>query len=430
MALNQYSSLNTLSGGASVVRNFSKELRRKAIPRDIYTNLRAKHIVYEGQRLEIPAGIYQSISPKDTAGANNVRVTMKLPINANILRGRTVALGTEVAPVVKTGTLYRAPYRFVVQNEPGYGEDKLDAEPYKLYQAHVDDLSPHGAAEEGLEIRMALIESNGWNLLAGSTAALAPAQWNRNFFICGLNADSQPAFHPTYATYTNRIVNLIDTVSGGAGNFTQTQTQMLSGWAMDEMVIYALRRRMIPLMGKRPYFVLTISQVQAAYFSNPNFVDTLGDRWTAQNRLSNDAAQNWIGILGKWTSASGADIYVTMDERLATLLPSGSAAPFGLAAHYMWPTDNDDRQLDNPIVRDASILHGAGAVVKWEPEPMHYINDNYDYHVRNGYGYAGVRGIQQLQFDSSPVDPTGVGREYFGSAVIVVGRYRQSSRTA
>jgi len=178
--------------------------------------------------------------------------------------------------------------------------------------------------------------------------------------------------------------------------------------------------------------VLTISQVQAAYFSNPNFVDTLGERWTSYARFaqSGDIAQNWYGVLGKWMSAAGADIYVVMDERLATLLPSGTAEPFGLTAHYMWPTDNDDRRLDNALVRDAMVLHGAGAIVKLEPEPMHYINDKYDYAIRNGYGYAGVRGIQQLQFDTTPVDATGVGREYFGSALVIGGRYRQTSRTA
>ena len=431
MALNQYTTLTTMSGGASVIRNFSRELRRRALPRDIYTNLRAKTILYDGQRLDIPAGIYQPIAPKDSAGANSIRVTMKLPITGNILRGRTVALGTEIPPAVKTGTLYRAPYRFVIQDEPGYGGDKLDAEPYRLYQAHVDDLAPHAAAEEGLEIRMSLIETNGWNLMAGATANLCPAQWNRHAFVLGLNADAQPAFHPTYATYTNRIVGAMNTVSGGAGAFTQTQTQMLSGWAMDEMAIFALRRRIVPLPGKRPWYVLTISQVQAAYFSNPNFVDTLGDRWTAYARFAEtgDAAQNWYGILGKWMSAAGADIYVVLDERLATLLPSGTAEPFGLAAHYMWPTDNDDRRLDNALVRDAMILHGAGAIVKWEPEAMHYVKDNYDYMIRNGYGYAGVRGIQQLQFDTTPVDATGVGREYFGSALVIGGRYRQTSRT-
>jgi hypothetical protein len=93
-----------------------------------------------------------------------------------------------------------------------------------------------------------------------------------------------------------------------------------------------------------------------------------------------------------------------------------------MTAHYMWPTDTDDRHLDDPLIRDASILHGKAGVVNWEPEALHYISDNYDFGVRNGYGYAGVRGIQQLQFDNAPQDPTGVAREYWGSAVVVLGR--------
>lgn len=422
MAVAQVTSLNALSGGSSVITNYSKELRRKAIPRDIYTNLRAEHVVYEGQRMSIPQGIYGVISSKDQVNANNIRVTMKLPINANILRGNTVALNTEIAPQVRTGTLYRNNYRFVVQDEPGYGEHKLDAAPYRLYQTHVEDLSPHAAAEEGLEIRMSLVETNGWNLMAGSTQNVCPAQWNRNFFVAGVTLPNQPAFHPNWNTYTNRIVNAIDQASGGNGAFAQTQSQMLTGQVMDAIAIYALRRRMLPLSGARPYFVLTISQVQAAFFSNPNFTDTLGDRWTNAAGLTGKEKE-WYGILGKWVSAAGCDIYVVLDERLPTIEVSGTAEPFGMTAHYMWPTDNDDRQLDNPLIRDASILHGAGAVVNFEPEKMHYINDNYDYSIRNGYGYAGVRGIQQLQFDTTPVDGTGASREYFGSAVVVLGRY-------
>jgi hypothetical protein len=423
MAVSQVTSLTALTGGSSVITNYSKELRRKAVLRDIYTNLRAKEILYEGQRMALPNGIYGTISPKDASGANNIRVTLKLPINANILRGNAVAVNTEVAPELRTGTLYRNNYRFVVQDEPGYGNDKLDAAPYSLYQTHVDDLGPHAGAEEGLEIRMALVETNGWNLMVGATAAVCPAQWNRNFFVAGLTIAQQPAFHPNYATYTNRLASAINQASGGNAQFAQTAAQMLNGIVMDQLGIYAIRRRMTPLtIDGRHAFVLTISDVQAARFSNPTFTDTLGNRWQAAAAIS-EKEQSWYGILGRWRSAVGCDIYVVVDERLPVLLPSGSAEPFGLAAFYNWPTDNEDRPFDNPILRDASILHGRGAVVNFEPEKMHYINDNYDYNIRNGYGYAGVRGIQQLQFDTTPQDATGAAREYYGSAVVVLGRH-------
>jgi len=176
------------------------------------------------------------------------------------------------------------------------------------------------------------------------------------------------------------------------------------------------------MIGGNQAFVLTISQLQAARFSNPNFVDTLGNRYTRTNNIESEEVQNWYGLLGKWMSAAGADVYIVRDDRLATLIPSGTAEPFGLTAGYMWPTANDQRQLDNPLTRDASILHGAGALYLMEPEKLHMISQDWDYNVRNGVGYAGVRGYQHLQFDTTPVDPTGAQREYFGSVLCVLGR--------
>ena len=425
MAVGLVTALGTLNAQA-VITKYSNQLRRKAILRDIYTNLKGADIIYEGQRLAIPNGIYTNIKASDTAGANSVRVILKMPVNANIIPGGGIALGTEVAPVIRSGTLYRANYRFVLQAPPGYGENKLDAEPYRLYEEHVRDLSPHASAEEGLEIRMSLLETYGWNMQIGTTAATCPAQWNRNFFVVGTGINTQPVFHPVWQTYTNRIVSAIDRAAGGNGtgnsNFVQTVGQMLNGNAIDTIMRWALRRRMTPLtIDGRSAFVMTISQLQAQRFSDPAVVDSMGARWVAQNRLS-EKTQNWYGVIGKYISATGADCYFVVDERLPTLFISGSSTPFGLTAGYVWPTDNDLRNLELPLTRDACILHGAGALVNWEPEKMHMIYDEFDYDIRKGAGYAGVRGIQQLQFDTSPAGATGATREYHGSAIIVCGR--------
>ena len=424
MGVANYTSLNTLSGGSLVVRKFSKTLRRRAIPKSIYANITGERIIYKRQELSMPGDVITRLSPEEVGGANNVRVGLKMEANANILRGNAVAMGTEVPPIVKSGTLYRNNYRIVFQDKPGYGEHRLDAEFYRLYETHAKDLAPHAAAEEDLEIHMGLVETNGWNLQAGSTAATCPAQWNRHCFVAGAGTVwQQPAFHPNWATYTNRIVGAMDTASGGTGTFPQTAGQMLSGRVMDELVRFAFMRRLWPLMiGGNQAFVLTVSQLQASRFSNPNFVDTLGNRYTRTNNIEVEEVQNWYGLLGKWMSAAGADVYIVRDDRLATLIPSGTAEPFGLTAGYMWPTANDQRQLDNPLTRDASILHGAGALYLMEPEKLHMISQDWDYNVRNGVGYAGVRGYQHLQFDTTPVDPTGAQREYFGSALVVLGR--------
>lgn len=424
MGVRNYTSLNTLSGGSLVVRKFSKTLRRRAIPKSIYANITGERIIYKRQELSMPSDVIIRLTPEEIGGANNVRVGLKMEPNANILRGNAVAMGTEVVPIVKSGTLYRNNYRIVFQDKPGYGEHRLDAEFYRLYEAHAKDLAPHAAAEEDLEIHMSLIETYGWNLMAGSTVNVCPAQWNRHCYVAGAGTIwQQPVFHPNWATYTNRIVTAMNTASGGTGLFPQTAGQMLSGRVMDDLVRFAFLRRLWPLMiGGNQAFVLSISQLQAARFSNPNFVDTLGNRYTRVNDIEEERVQNWYGLLGKWMSAAGADVYIVRDDRLATLLPSGTAEPFGLQAGYMWPTANDLRNLDNPLVRDASVLHGAGSLYLMEPEKMHMISQDWDYNVRNGVGYAGNRGYQHLQFDITPVDPTGAQREYFGSVLVVLGR--------
>lgn len=425
MGVNLTTQLANIDPTAPIVK-YSAELRRMAIPKSIYTNLRAKYTIYKGQAMAIPNAIYSVISAQDRANANSINVLMKPPIRANILRGRAMALTTEVGPTLLNAQLYRNNYRFVVEDEPGYGEDKIDAAPYRLYQTHVQDLSPHAAAEEDLEIHMSLLESFGWNLMAGSTVNVCPAQWNRNFYVVNCPMANQPAFNPVYATYTNNIVSAIDRAAGGNGlgssNFVQTAAQMLNGNQLDSALRWAHRRRMIPLtIAGRAAYVLTISMLQAQRFSDPAFTDSMGSRWVQYNNLSSEV-QKWYGIIGKWQSAVGADVYIVVDDRLATLLPSGTAAPFGLAPGYMWPTDVDLRNLDNPLVRDACVLHAMGSIVKLEPEAMHLIEDTYDYGIRNGKGYAGNRGIQQLQFDTTPVDPTGASRYYGGSAIIVCGR--------
>jgi hypothetical protein len=415
--------LGTLDQNALITR-YSQKLRRKMIASDLYVNLKApEDVVYQRDNpIDIPDGVWFKMEAGVTAGANNIRVLMKMPINANVLTGRTVALGREVAPIVKSGALYRAPYRFVVQATPGYGPDKLDAEPWRLYEEHVTDLAPHGGAEEGLEIRQALVETHNhllWNF--ADTSAVCPAQFNRNVFVVGAEPSAQPLFHPNAATYTNRIVGLMDTVSGGNGRFEQTASQMLTCGVLDKILRWAWKRVWPFMIDGRPSFVLSVSQLQADYITNPNNVDSLGSRWIQTAQLA-EKVQNWYGIIGAYRAGNGATMYIVVDDRLPTLLPMGSGAPYSLTPGYVWPTDNDLRNLSNSKIRDACVLHGRNAYCKWEPEPSHLIADDYDYKLRNGKGYAGVRSIMQLQFDTTPVDPTGAAREYWGSALVIAGR--------
>ena len=128
MGVANYTSLNTLSGGSLVVRKFSKTLRRRAIPKSIYANITGERIIYKRQELPMPTDVITRLTPEEIGGANNVRIGLKMEVNANVLRGNAVAMGTEIVPIVKSGTLYRNNYRIVFQDKPGYGEHRLDAQ--------------------------------------------------------------------------------------------------------------------------------------------------------------------------------------------------------------------------------------------------------------------------------------------------------------
>lgn len=427
MGLNNVTLLANLDARA-VITNYSKKLQRKAIARDFYTNITGDDIIYQHKdAISVPDMFYNKVEASSLSGANNVRLVMKEHINANPLRGKTTALGTEVAPVLKASTIYRANYRFVVEAEPGYHEDKLDAAPWSLYQTHVKDLTPHASAYEGLEIRMGILETNGWSLQAGTTAALCPARWNPNFYVIGpgLGVNNQPAYHSNNNTYTNRIVAAINTASGGNGAFAQSAAQMLTGNELENIARWALRKRLKPMMiDGRSAWVLSVSPLGAQRFTDPFFADSLGNRWTTGGQMTNTKIQDWYGVIGEYRS-SICSIYIVIDERLPTLLCGGTGEPFSLTAGYVWPTDNDLRNLDNPLVRDAMILHGKAGLIKWEPEPLHLIQQDWDYELINGKGYAGVRGIQLHQYDVQTTNSLftgGTAHEHWGSAIIVGGR--------
>ena len=168
-----------------------------------------------------------------------------------------------------------------------------------------------------------------------------------------------------------------------------------------------------------------VSELQSTIFADPTWsANTGGAVWIQRNELP-DRIQKWHGIIGKFEGTIGADIYVVTDPKCPTLIPSGTAAPFGLRSGYVWMGDVDRRQRNNPNVRDACFLLGQAAVAKWDAEPLHFITQDDDYDKIEGHGVAGVRGIQRVEFDQQSPDAT--SREYYGSLVVVMARPNYNS---
>jgi hypothetical protein len=377
----------------SQIKGYDKKLRMKSMLDDIYNDMSG---LYNTEKKTVPNAIYMEVQKASMEGTVSATVTMKKPLSASGVYGNSVAIGNEERPITKSMTIYRNNCRKVVTT-PGYGVRKLDAEAYKLYEQHIDDLSTWNKEQEGLEIRQAFVQRWGETLIYGDTAATCSRNYNPNIFVCGLPLRSaSPTYSSNSATYTTNIVNKI--TDAGGGSILPTVGQTLNQPNLSNISNFAMARRITPLRieglpGGRGY-VLTISELQAVYLGDPAWsARNLGDMWIKSAALP-ERTQKYTGVLGAYK-----DLLIVVDPRQPTLNPTGSSSPFGLSAGYVWPGDIDLRYRDERDACDTAFLHGQASLVKWVAEKLHHITQTDDYGAVVGHGTACVRGIQDPLYD-------------------------------
>jgi hypothetical protein len=357
------------------------ELRLKSVLMSIYIALSG---LYNTKKQSMPNGIYMKISDKALKDAWRTRITLMYKLREGGVLGNDQAIGNEEQPSTRVAEIYHNNCRKVVA-VPGYGIDKLHADYLGLFEQHIDNLADWNKDQEDLEIHQALLRTYGETLTVGETASECVEGWNPNMFIAGLGAHDtrQPVWHSNDATYTSRILAALAQVNSGAGTF-------LNSDVLSSLSNYALRKRIEPLdipgteNGKG--YVVTISELQAMYLGDPAWsARNLGTLYVQKAAL-NEKVMNWPGILGMYK-----DLLLVVDHRAATVVRNGSA----LTPGYMRHGDNDQRSRDmaSGNVFDVVTLHGKGAVWKWEPEPIHSIEQTDDYGKVKGVGTACVRGI-------------------------------------
>ena len=398
----------------SQIAGYDRKLRRRAILQDIYVNMTG---VYNGVTKTIPNAAYLDVQDVATNNANTATITMKLPLVGLPVVGNALYPGTEEAPSTKAATIYRNNFGKTVRVET-YGVRKLDQEPYGLYRTHIDDLGTWSQQYEGFEIRQSLCECYAYNLQFGDTAANCGALINPHVMVQNRSYLQQPAYNGTLTTYTNNIVSQI--LASGGGSLAPTNAQAASFRLFNNIALFAYRRRLWPLsIGGKHAFMLVVSPLFASIYADPTWANSGGAQWIQFTNL-NKEVQNWYGIHGVFHSSIGIDIYIVVDQKHPTVLPSGTAAPYSLTFGYVWPGDNDLRNLDNANTRDVNILIGRGASQKWNPEKLHFIKQDENYFKIMGHGVAGVRGIQMVRFDQQ--NPNSTSLEYYGSALVLTAR--------
>lgn len=375
---------------------YDSELRMKSLLASIYTDLKG---LYNTEKKTMSPGIYMEIQEAALKDAHTGTITMLYNLNQPGVMGNAGAIGTEELPRTKAATVYRNNCRKTTVN-PEYGVRKLDTDYLKLRQANIDNLATWNKEEEDLEIHQALVETFGETLRYGDTAGVCVPNWNAHIFVAGLATTAQEAAQPVYSTnsavYSNRIVTACLASGGGSLNpivnqtWNQPNLSRLSNYAMQ----CRISRLPIPGVVGGQGYILTVSQYGSQFLGDPVWsARNLGSLYIAKTSLP-EKVQNWTGVIGAYK-----DMLIVQDVRLATILPSGTSEPYGLTAGYMWHGDTDRRHYDHATVRECNILHGMGAVWKWYPEKIKFIEQLDDYGALKGIGTECVRGIGSLVFD-------------------------------
>ena len=393
---------------ASQIAGFDKELRMKSQLDDIYETLAGMYVL---DKKSVPDNaIRMKVDARARAESNNITITMMMRLGGAGTYDPNILIGQENIPQTKTVTIYRNIVRKAVTS-PGYGNEYLDANPYGLYEKWIDQLSVWNKEHHGWSIRQTVLEQYGESLVHGRTIGLCPRNWTPNILVAGLDRTTmQVAFNNNNAPYTTAIVNRI--LMSGGGNLAPLVTQTLNQPNLSNAQNLALENRIemlkLPGVAGGRGWVMTMSELQATYLTDPV--------WSARNLGTIDS--NTKGLTDEMISWPGVfSIYknflLVQDMRQPTLRITGTSEPWGLAAGYVEPGDDDQRERDDLNTRDTVFILGANGIIDWNPEKLHFIKQDDDYGMVQGRGTALVEGLCQPIYDRAGV------HEQFSTMVLI-----------
>lgn len=406
-----------LAAQARIV-GYDTKLRMRAMLDDIYSGYTG---LYDVKKESIPDNAIVAKIGSDIKIQNGIegRVTMKVRLGGTGVYGNQYAIGRETRPQTRTAPVYCNNLRKVVEAPPGYGRRKLEADPYKLYEKHVDEVGDWNKHHKGLEYRQSFVERYGETLIYGDTQAQCQRNWNPHVMIAGLpHSTALVAYSQNRAQYTTNIAQAI--LAQGGGSFAQNVQNTLLNPTLSTISNIALQRRVpkirIPQIPGGMGWILTVSERQANFIGDATWsARNLGTEFVARDRLKGHE-QLHEGVLGYYKT-----MLICTDVMQPVIIPGGTSAPFSLTTQYVWPGDDDQRERDNPWCRDTFFLHGMGSIWDWTPEPLHWIKQDDDYEAINGRGSALVRGVQLPIYDLAQTIVAGQRPQYWGGILGICG---------
>lgn len=388
---------------------WDSKLRVAARYHSIYTNMVGE---YSSDTKTLPNAMTVTVTEKNSW---SYTMTMVLPLQEEGTHTGYL-IGNEEQLRTVTAKCYREDCRHAVPTQTE-GAEFLETDYYRLYPMAQPLLGNWNKDREDLEFHQASQEQWGETLYHNSTETVCVPNFNRNTFIPGLELrEAAPTYSSNPAVYANNIVAKME--QAGGGSLVATASQIPNTVNLTNFQHFLIKRKVeqlaIPGMPGGMGWFLVVGDVMAGYMKETSWSsNNLGRLWKDTTSM-NDKLMKFYGVIGTY-----GKFLVVEDVRQCTALPGGSAEPYSLTTGYMWPGDNDQRNLDEPLVRDCVQAYGKGAFFKWEPQPLRYTNQEDDYERFKGIGSTVVRGIGGILWDQE--SPTATSARNYGSAVMYCG---------
>ena len=375
---------------------FLTDLKKEALPQEVFDKLSDDYVYSVGEDAPaLPNAIYLKLDAKADEGR-----TVKVPMVKDLYEAPTLGANGDQRLNEEdiTTKFFKMQYTDIshATTNQAYGIYARDKFPYKLFEQRVPLLGRYFKQYFGKMRRQALLEGASENL-ATAPHFLNPS-WSPNWYIPGLSNAQQPVYNASYATWTQTLVNALNTAGTGTNAAASVRFfQRLEEWASTESLI----RRIMFEDGTEGYLFF-IPSPQATWLKHPTQVGALGPIWRDAQAFSQEIRFMYPGFLGQLGC-----IRFIEDPRYPTLTVGGTATGAtggaSLTALYRGMGNADDGSSDprdkTAAARQVGFLVGQAALCEWMPEGFHWEWEYQQYDKYFGSGVFCSCGIKQVGYD-------------------------------
>jgi len=351
-------------------------------------------------------------TPKDKKGkaARSVELIFLAALDDDPIEGRTSLVGSEATLEMKFTTAYANDWKMGV-TEDTYGIDFRELElAYGVYGQIRPLLGQWLGELRGYYARAALNTNISPNLTSAPISLTAGL--NPNWFFPELSVANQPDFSATADTFENNV--------GAAAASTTYTDNRLTVPTLLKAIRYAQDTKYImpAMIGNSKMYGLFACPDEFDFLRDPSQTNSWGRYWRDVA-----ATEDLNKVIPGTRMVIAEELAVARDPRYSTMTLSGNASDYTLTFGYLKCGRTTTRATSTGAnYFNVNPFLGAGALVKYEPEPPHYENQDDSYKQYEGTGLFGGLGYLTPRWNLDSGDQTDNSMQQESSMMILTGR--------